>query len=78
MAKKAEKDIVSVEMTLDRLEEDKAVLISELSECIIPIKLLPKSAKEGDIIIATFATDSAERNRREMKAKEILNEILNI
>jgi len=78
MSKKLEKDIALTEMTLDRFEGDNAVLISGEKECIIPINLLPSDAKEGEVMVVTFATDSAERSRKESIAKDILNEILHI
>ncbi len=78
MNKRTEKDITSVEMILDRFESKSAVLISGEKECIVPAQFLPREAKEGEVLIITFATDKAEKKRREMKAKEILNEILNI
>ena len=78
MNKRTEKDITSIEMILDRFESKSAVLISGEKECIVPAQFLPREAKEGEVLIITFATDKAEKKRREMKAKEILNEILNI
>lgn len=78
MSRKSEKDIASTEMILDRFEGNNAVLISDKNECAVPANLLPSEAKEGEAIIVTFATDSAERNRKESKAKDILNEILHI
>ncbi|MFA4995809.1 MAG: DUF3006 domain-containing protein [Patescibacteria group bacterium] len=78
MSKKQEKDIISTEMTLDRFEGDNAVLISDEKKCVVPVSLLPRDTKEGEVVVVTFATDSAERNRKESKAKDILNEILHI
>ncbi len=72
-----EKGITTINLNLDRFEENKAVLYSENDEeIILPKKLLPKDAKEGESIVLTLATDQAETKRREAKAKEILNEIL--
>jgi len=78
MSKKTEKDILTSEFILDRIEDDNAVLISGGNECVMPLSFLPKALKEGDVIQATFSTDEAEKKKREMKAKEILNEILNV
>lgn len=63
--------------TLDRFEESTAVLIGEHSEILIPKKLIPKSVKEGDIVHLTISSDEAETLKRQKKAKELLNEILN-
>jgi hypothetical protein len=77
MNKKSEKDIVSMEMILDRLEEENAVLISDKEQFIVPVKFLPKNISEGKVVNVTFASNEAEKMERENKAKEILNEILN-
>jgi len=63
--------------TLDRFEEGTAVLIGEHSEILMPKKLIPKSCKEGDIIHLTISSDEAETKRKQKRAKELLNEILN-
>ena len=63
--------------TIDRFEAGKVVLIGEHTEVIVPKKLIPKSAKEGDIVHLTISSDEAETRRREKTAKELLNEILN-
>lgn len=79
MMKKADKDENISQVELDRFEEDKAVLFAESGEEIImPKKILPTDAREGDSLNITISTDSAETDRREKKAREILNEILNI
>lgn len=78
MKKKIEKGISREEMIVDRFESKHAVLRSDENECIIPISMLPKPVKEGDVIIATFATSEVERDKREKQAKEILNEILHV
>ena len=75
--KNQEKGISAINLTLDRFEENKAVLYSETNdEIILPKKMLPKEAIEGESIVLTLATDEAETKRREGKAKDILNEIL--
>lgn len=74
-----EKGITIINLTFDRMEGSKAVLTSEKDEeIIVDKKLLPKEAIEGEYLVITFATDEAETKRREQKAKDILNEILNI
>ena len=70
-------DLKTTIFTIDRFENGSAVLIGEHSEIIVPKKLIPKSAKEGDIVHLTISSDEAETRRREKSAKELLNEILN-
>lgn len=62
--------------TLDRFEEGKAVLIGEHAEVVLAKKLVPKACHEGDIVHLTLSSDEAETNKREQRAKELLNEIL--
>jgi hypothetical protein len=75
--KKTEKGITHLDVILDRIEEDKAVLqVAGGSDFIIDRKYLPKEAKEGESLVVTFATNQADTYQREKKAREILNEIL--
>ena len=70
--------ILKYKVELDRFEGDKAVLFGEdNTEIILPKKLLPKEAAEGETLILTLTTEKAETAKREKTAKEILNEILN-
>ena len=62
--------------TLDRFEEGKAVLIGEKEEIVISKKIIPKAIKEGDILHLTISSDEAETKKKELSAKELLNEIL--
>lgn len=78
MDKRIEKEELPKELTIDRIEGGKAVLSSGKLECTIPLSFLPLKSKEGDIIQAIFSADEDEKKRRELKAKEILNEILNV
>jgi hypothetical protein len=73
-----EKGIKKTKLELDRIEGEKAVLFDEEGvEIILPVGLLPKGIAEGDDIILTVASDEAEKQKNEQKAKDILNEIFN-
>ena len=79
MKYQTEKGFSNIRMTVDRFEENKAVLSSDNNEEIVVLKrLLPKEAIEGSVLHLTIATDEAETKRRETTAKELLNEILNL
>lgn len=78
MQKNTDKSIQKTELSFDRLEGDKAVLLTEdEEELALPNKMLPKEAEEGDVLILTITTNDAETKRNEKTAKELLNEILN-
>ena len=64
-------------LTIDRFEEDKAILKTEDNDTIIwPKNKLPNNAKEGEILTFTIANDiEAKKDKKEL-AKNILNEIL--
>ncbi len=65
-------------VTFDRLESEKAVLISsDGAECIMPATLLPQGSKTGDQLVLTIDQAAAATASREQLAKSILNEILN-
>ena len=70
---------MKIKTTLDRLEGDKAVLITEEQDEIILMKnLLPKDAKESSIYYISIKDSPIEEGEENTKkAKEILNEILN-
>ena len=69
-------DTITTIFTLDRFEEGKAVLLGEHYEVIVPKRIVPKQIKEGDVLHLTLSSDEAETRKRELSAKEILNEIL--
>jgi len=66
-----------IKLTIDRFEEDKAVLISADGANIIwPKDKLPDGAREGSALNFDI-TDDAEREKRDRQtAKDILNEII--
>lgn len=67
----------SQKFTLDRIDGDKAVLISNKDgKIVVPKKMLPKDLKEGDNIVAQFLSEENYSTEKNKKAKEILNEIL--
>jgi len=69
---------MKINLTIDRFEEEKAVLISDEGEKIIwPKSKLPKDTKEGDILTFAIRSDEEEKEEKKKMAKEILNEILN-
>lgn len=67
----------SFEVTIDRVEGDKAVLKLEDNETIIwPKKDLPEGAKEGAVFFITIKNIKEKENNNKKLAKDILNEIL--
>lgn len=76
---KIEKNTSIHEFAFDRIEGDRAVLISDDKiELILPKKMLPTDAKEGSVLSISISTDELETKKREKTAKELLNEILNV
>ena len=64
-----------IELKIDKLEEDKAILKSEDNDVVIwPRGKLPKDIKEGTLL--AFAINSGEEGKE--MAKDILNEILDV
>ena len=71
---------MEINLTIDRFEENKAVLKTEDGKEIIifPKNLLPAGVLEGAVLnFSIRALAEAEEEKRK-KAKDILNEILNI
>lgn len=61
--------------TVDRFEENNAVLANGETKIILLKSLLPKGVKEGDCVVVTIETEEKNRKIRTKKAKDILNEI---
>ena len=76
MYKSLTEESSTITLTLDRIEGSKAVLVGGRDEIVVPKKILPKQVREGGAVSLTLATDEAEREKREIRAKELLNEIL--
>ena len=65
-------------LTIDRLEDNKAVLKTEDNETIVwPKDKLPDSAREGEVFTFTIHDDKLAQEDKRSLAKEILNEIIN-
>lgn len=65
-------------ITIDRFEDDKAILKTSDSKTIIwPTQKLPENVKEGDVLIFTIHTENEKTAKNKELAKTILNEILN-
>lgn len=68
---------MNLELTIDRFENDKAVLISDDGLIIVwPKNKLPASAREGMVLNFNILNNlEAEKDKKEL-SKQILNEIL--
>ncbi len=57
-------------MILDRIEGETAILELESGACIkLPVSLLPKDAKEGDVLVLAVDTDAAQQSRQTAKKR---------
>ncbi len=67
----------SLKATVDRVEEDKAVLILEDGQkLIIPLKYLADNIKESDVVYLNISLNPAETEFKQKQAKDLLQEIL--
>lgn len=67
-----------IKLTVDRFEEDKAVLLTENQKIIIwPKSELPSKTRPGQIITMKILDNEQESKEQKQLAKAILNEILN-
>ena len=70
---------MTIKLTLDRIEGEMAVLKTENSATIIwPVNQLPSNIYEGMILIFKVSGEKETEMEEKKRAKEILNEILNI
>ena len=66
-------------LTIDRFENEKAVLKTDEGETIIwPKSLLPAGAKEGEILAFSVCEDKEKEKDKKTMAKDILNELLKV
>jgi hypothetical protein len=72
-----QKSTNSFKVTLNRLDGDRAVLVTDDNhEIVLEKKDLPKALTEGDVAVLSIATEEAEALLHDTKAKELLNELL--
>ena len=62
--------------TIDRIEEDKAVLKTEETTIVFPLDKLPNDVQEGDVLYITISKNKEETIASKVEAKDVLNEIL--
>ena len=70
---------MNLKFTIDRFENNKAVLKTDDGDTVVwPKSKLPSDAREGMVLNFNILSDlEAEKDKKEL-AKEILNEILDI
>ena len=65
--------------TVDRIEEDKAVLECENGECVtLEVKSLPKNINEGDVLCFeenSYFLDKEETEKRRQKIKSLMESL---
>lgn len=66
-----------INITIDRIEGEIAILKTENNTINFPTSLLPDNIKEGDILNLIITTDQEKTGQEKQKAKALLNEILN-
>jgi hypothetical protein len=70
---------MEIELTVDRIEGDKVVLISnDQIKFLWPKFKLPKNIKEGDVFCFSILEKKEQEEKKNQQAKELLNEILKI
>ncbi len=68
---------MTIKLTIDRFENDKAILKTENGSTIIwPKDKLPENIHEGMVLIFNIIDDAQAEKDKKQLAKEILNEIL--
>ena len=70
---------MTIKMTLDRIEGDKAVLKTTDGQSVIwPKKDLPVDLSESMVLVFEISNQEEYERKDKQKAKDILNEILDI
>lgn len=69
---------MNIQLTLDRVEGEQAVLKSENGESIHwPTAKLPEGAREGGVYVFNILDADKAKQNKEETARAILNELLN-
>ncbi len=71
---------MTIEATLDRIENETAVLLvrpEETTKISIPISLLPEGSKEGDILSIDIKKDIQETERSKERVSSLLEKLKN-
>lgn len=70
---------MTIKLTIDRLENDKAILKTEDRSTIIwPKNQLPENIHEGMVLVFNIINDAKAEKDKKQLAKDILNEILDV
>ncbi|MFH1523105.1 MAG: DUF3006 domain-containing protein [Patescibacteria group bacterium] len=70
---------MKIALTIDRFEENKAVLKTVDNQTIVwPKEKLPKDIKEGTALTIIISNNSELAEEKKKSAKDILNEILDV
>lgn len=66
-----------VKLSVDRLEQDKAILLAKgiEEEIIFPVFLLPSSIKEGDILSFSIEASKPETEKARARIQELLEKL---
>lgn len=71
--------MLNFELTIDRIEDNKVVLLTQDQETIVwPKSKLPAEVKEGETLYFSIKGLHDKDEGEKSQAKDILNEILNI
>jgi hypothetical protein len=77
MAKKSEAPRTSIRLTLDRIEEGTAVLVSDEGMRLhIPASILPPGVSEGTVLDLTITADLEETLRRIDAVRDLQRRLL--
>ena len=69
---------MKVKVTVDRIEEDTAVLLirpEEDKKVDWPVKYLPEGIKEGDILDFELKQDKVTKKKKEEKVKNLIKKL---
>ncbi len=70
---------MTIKLTIDRFENDKAILKTEDRSTIIwPKNQLPENIHEGMVLVFNITNDAEDEKNKKQLAKDILNEILDV
>jgi len=62
-------------MVIDRFEGDVAVLEYERKTYVLPKKLLPSGAKEGDVLEVIIRVNKEETERRKKEINSLMDDV---
>ncbi len=67
----------TIKAVIDRIEDNVAVLEIDHTELVLPLRILPKGSKEGNILNINISINSSDEKKQIEKIKKLQQKLKN-